>query len=317
MKTVIPPIDSELILSELTEDKFLRHTNNGGNELYIVTHHDSPNIMLEIGRLREITFRIAGGGTGKELDIDKFDTADIPYKQLIVWDPQKQDILGGYRYILGKDIKDAPNPEEHLATSKLFHFSDEFKNDYIPHMIELGRSFVQPAYQSSNRDKKSLFALDNLWDGLGALYVDNPEHMYFFGKVTMYLDYQREARDLILAYMNKHFKDKKQLLYPYHPLEIETPQEKINEILHSADPQEDMKLLSQAVRARGEVIPPLINAYINLSPTLKCFGTVLNDHFGDVEETAILVTMNDMYEAKTERHINSYKPNQKREKVTE
>lgn len=311
MKKVIPPIDSELIIKELTKDKFLRHTNNGGNELYIITHHDSPNTLLEIGRLREITFRIAGGGTGKELDIDKFDTAETPYKQLIVWDPKRKDILGGYRYILGKDVKPNENGDIELATSRLFDFSEKFKKEFIPSMVELGRSFVQPAYQSSNRNKKSIYALDNLWDGLGAIYKSHPDEIYFFGKVTMYVDYDREARDLILAYMNKWFKDENNLMKPFEPLSIETDKKVIDSILTADDFQDDLKLLSQAVRARGEVIPPLINAYINLSPTMKCFGTVLNNHFGDVEETAIMVTATDMYQAKIDRHVNSFKVKKK------
>lgn len=306
MKEVIPPVDKELIEMELTADKFLRNTNNGNNKLYIITHHDSPNTTREVGRLREITFRLAGGGTGKESDIDKYDTAEIPYKQLIVWDPHQKDILGGYRYILGNEIKTDENGEIDLATSRLFKFSEKFKTEYIPYMVELGRSFVQPAYQSSNRNKKSLYALDNLWDGLGAIYRDNPGTKYFFGKVTMYTAYNREARNLILCYFKKHFSDPDRLLYAYDPLPVDIEQEIVDSILTSDNFQEDLKLLSQAVRARGEVIPPLINAYINLSPTLKTFGTVLNTHFGDVEETAILVTASDMYEAKIDRHVNSY-----------
>lgn len=309
MKEVIPPVDKELIEQELTKEKFLRRTNNANNELYILTSHDSPYTMREIGRLREITFRLAGGGTGKEADIDGYDMAEIPYKQLIVWDPQQKDILGGYRYILCGDLKPDDKGEVELATSRLFHFSKEFYRNYIPKMIELGRSFVQPAYQSTNRNKKSLYALDNLWDGLGALMKSNPAYEYFFGKVTMYTSYQREARDLILYFMNKHFKGPETLLYPYNPLSIEIPEDKAKSILTSDDFQEDMKLLSQAVRARGEVIPPLINSYINLSPTLQYFGTVLNDHFGDVEESAILLTVKDIYPEKTERHVNTFEVN--------
>lgn len=307
MKKVILPVDSELIEEELTRDKFLRATNNAGNELYIVTHQDSPNTLREIGRLREITFRLAGGGTGKEMDIDKYDTCENPYKQLIVWDPQQKDILGGYRYIFGQDVKPDKNGNVDLATSRLFHFSKAFIEEYIPHTIELGRSFVQPAYQSSNRNKKSLFALDNLWDGLGAIFKDNPNYKYFFGKVTMYTSYQREARDLILSFLYKHFKGDEGLLTPYDPLPISLSQEEINKVLTADNFKDDLKFLSQAVRTRGEVIPPLINAYINLSSTLKCFGTVMNSHFGNVEETAILLTMSDMYQAKIERHVDSYR----------
>jgi hypothetical protein len=304
MKEVIPPIDKGLILKELTRDKFLRKTNKGSNELYIITHHDSPQTMLELGRLREVTFRIAGGGTGKEADIDEYDTGPNPYQQLLVWDPHKKEILGGYRFMLGGNLQD---PESELATSRLFHFTDKFKKDFLPFMIELGRSFVQPAYQSTNRNKKSLYALDNLWDGLGALCVIYPFYKYFFGKVTMYTSFNREARNLILYFLEKHFNGNPELIYPYKPLKVDMNRELMESILAADNVQENLKILSHAVRARGELIPPLINAYINLSPTLKCFGTVMNDHFGDVEETAILITISDMYPSKTDRHIKSYK----------
>lgn len=306
MKEVIPPIKRELIEKELTRDKLLRETNNAGNELYVITHHDSPNTMLEIGRLREITFREANGGTGKEADIDNYDTKENPYKQLIVWNPQEKEILGGYRYMLGKEI-DVVEDKVQMATAKLFDFSPSFVSDFLPYTIELGRSFVQPAYQSTQRGKKSLYALDNLWDGLGAIYVNNSDYKYFFGKVTMYTTYNPEARNLILYFLKKHFSDRKELIAPFKPLDTGMDEAKLATILVSGDFREDLKTLSQEVRARGEVIPPLINAYINLSPTLKCFGTVLNEAFGGVEETAILLKVEDMYPAKTERHMNSFK----------
>ena len=307
MKEVIRPVDTELIEQELSNDKFLRATNNGNNELYVISHHDSPYTMREIGRLREITFRVAGGGTGAEVDIDHYDTDEIPYKQLLVWDPQQKEILGGYRFMLCGNLPQNDEGISKLATSRLFHFTPTFLKEFFPALIELGRSFVQPAYQSTNRNKKSLYALDNLWDGLGAIVVNNPQYKYFFGKVTMYTSYNLEARNLILYYLKKHFKGSPEYLYPLKPLVIEMDEELMQSVLTADDAQEDMKLLSHAVRTRGEVIPPLINAYINLSPTLKCFGTVLNDHFGDVEETAIMVTIDDMYPAKIERHIKSYK----------
>jgi hypothetical protein len=172
---IIPPVNTELLLKELTEDKFIRKTNNGGNLLYVFSAHDSPNLLREVGRLREEAFRHASGGTGSDMDIDDFDTCENCYKQLIVWDPDANQILGGYRF----KICDENTVDEHgnvqLSTAELFHFSDEFKHTYLPYMIELGRSFVQPSYQSTSRFRKGLYALDNLWDGLGAIIVDNPE----------------------------------------------------------------------------------------------------------------------------------------------
>ncbi len=306
MKEVIPPVDRSLIEKELTKERFLRETNYSNNELYVINHHNAPNTMMEIGRLREITFRNAGGGTGKEADIDKFDKAEIPYEQLIVWDPEKKEILGGYRYILGNEVIKGTKGEIEMATSRLFNFSETFYQEYLPYIIELGRSFVVPNYQSTGNGKKGVYVLDNLWDGLGAIYLNNPGYKYFFGKVTMYTSYDKEARNMILYFMDKHFKGDTKIMSPKQPLQVDYDYDKIKSILTSDDPKEDMKSLSQAVRNKGEVIPPLINAYINLSSSLKCFGTVINTHFGDVEETAILVTFEDMYEKKVERHISSF-----------
>lgn len=306
MKPIIPPVDRELIEKELTKDKFLRKTNYGNNLLYIVNYKNSPNIMLEIGRLRELTFRAAGGGTGKEVDIDSYDTAEIPYEQLIVWDPQKKEILGGYRFIVCSNLKPDDEGNYNLATSRLFKFSKKFKEEYLPYTIELGRSFVQPAYQSTKRNSKGIYALDNLWDGLAAIWVNNPHVKYFFGKVTMYNSYNREARDLLLYFMNKYFGDTENLVTPYEPLGYEHDIEYLKGILSGETYQENYKILNQFVRARGETIPPLINAYMSLSPTMKVFGTAINYHFGNVEETAVLITIKDMYPEKIERHIKSY-----------
>jgi hypothetical protein len=306
MKPVIPPVDRDLIENELSEDKLLRKTNNGNNLLYVVTHKDSPNIMTEIGRLREISFRVAGGGTGKEVDIDVYDTMPSPYKQLIVWDPSDKEILGGYRYFICSEATTDNDGNCNLATARLFKFSKTFRDEYMPHMIELGRSFVQPTYQSTNRKGKGIYAMDNLWDGLGAVWMQNPHIKYFFGKVTMYTTFNRAARDLILYFLNKYFSDKDNLLSPFEPLGITTDRTLIESILCGKTYREDYKLLSQNVRARGENIPPLINAYMNLSPTMKVFGTAMNYSFGDVEETALMVTLNDMYDEKIERHIKTY-----------
>ena len=308
MKTIIHPVDIKIIETELTKEKFVRITNSGDNEIYIFTDHDSPNLMLEIGRLREVTFRAAGGGTGKEVDIDDFDTAKVgPYKQLIVWDPREKEIVGGYRFIKCGDAVIEEKGIPHLATNELFNFSEIFMKNYLTKTIELGRSFVQPKYQPSATNRKGLFSLDNLWDGLGALIVDNPDIKYFFGKVTMYLDFNIHARDLILAFMQYYFPDKEKLITPIHPLTTKTDISNFLKSINGLNYKEGHKILNQNVRALGENIPPLINAYMNLSLTMKSFGTSLNTHFGEVEETGILVTITDIYETKKERHVITYK----------
>ncbi len=305
MKKIITPLPREEIYAELTPEKLLRKTNKGGNEIYVVTYHDSPAIMHEIGRLREITFRDAGGGTGKETDIDNFDTAEFPYKQLIVWDPDAKEILGGYRYLLCGEAQKDENGDVHLATSRLFHFSKDFVNNYLPYTLELGRSFVQPAYQSSKAGAKALFALDNLWDGLGALIVNHPIK-YFFGKITMYMHFHTEARNLIQYFFTKYFRDKENLVYPKDPVEFDFDKEAMEKLFVGENYSEDYKILTQNVRQFGENIPPLINAYMNLSPSMKTFGTINNEKFGNVLETGIILTIKDLYDVKVDRHIETY-----------
>lgn len=311
MEPIIQPVDKQLIKKELTKDKFLRHTNNGGNKLYIVDHHDSPNIMREIGRLRELAFRAAGGGTGKSIDIDDFDIDPVhPYKQLIVWDPSEEEILGGYRYIVCDDVE-----VKHLATSELFTFSEKFQKEYLGNMIELGRSFVQPNYQSTRLRSKGIYALDNLWDGLGALVVEHPDHKYFFGKVTMYTSYNVEARNIILYFLRKYFPDNDSLVTPIDPLPLEIDHEALDSIFEGKPYEEAYKILQKKIRELGENIPPLINSYMNLSPSMRVFGTAINHEFGGVEETGILITVGDIYLRKVERHIKSFIPRFIRRKI--
>ena len=317
MKEIIAPLPRKEIYAELTPEKLLRKTNKGGNEIYIVTHHDSPALMHEIGRLREITFRDAGGGTGKETDIDNYDTADVPYKQLIVWDPDAKKILGGYRYLLCEEAPKDKNGEVLLATSRLFQFSKKFIHEYLPYTLELGRSFVQPAYQSSKAGAKALFALDNLWDGLGALTIDHPEIKYFFGKITMYMHFHTEARNLIQYFFKKYFRDKENLVYPKEPIEFDIDVKAMEKLFIGENYSEDYKILIQSVRQFGENVPPLINAYMNLSPSMKTFGTINNEKFGNVLETGIILTVEDFYSVKIDRHIETYIKNKENDEWPE
>ena len=305
-QSIIAPIPKEILLSELTPDRQLRMTNKSNNEIYVITAHNAPNVMREIGRLREIAFREAGGGTGKDCDIDEFDISDNCYKQLIVWNPEAQEIIGGYRYLSGTDWELDDKGQPILATSHMFHFSEKFLKDYMPYTIELGRSFVALPYQSSRMGAKSLFALDNLWDGLGALTVIKPNVKYFFGKMTMYPSYIRKGRDMILYFLKKYFDDKERLIIPMKPLKIETDPTELEQLFSGKDFKEDYRILNSEIRKLGYNIPPLVNAYMNLSPTMKLFGTAINYGFGDVEETGILIAMEEVFEEKRVRHIDSF-----------
>ena len=303
---IIQPIAKEILKSELTRDRQLRMTNKSHNEIYVVTAHNAPNVMQEIGRLREIAFREAGGGTGKSVDIDEFDICENCYKQLIVWNPEAEEIIGGYRYLEGTAWEMDDNGQPLLATSHMFHFSDKFLKEYMPYTIELGRSFVSLPYQSSRMGAKSLFALDNLWDGLGALTVIKPNVKYFFGKMTMYPSYIRKGRDMILYFLKKHFDDKEHLIIPMKPLTIESDPNELEKIFSESNFKDDYRILNREIRKMGYNIPPLVNAYMSLSPTMKLFGTAINYGFGDVEETGILIAVDEILAEKRVRHIDSF-----------
>ncbi|MDR1121222.1 MAG: GNAT family N-acetyltransferase [Dysgonamonadaceae bacterium] len=307
MKDIILPVDKEKIKSELTSDKLLRKTNKAGNEIYVFTHQNAPNTMQEVGRLREIAFRYYGGGTGLSIDIDEFDTMPYSYKQLIVWDPEVEEVLGGYRFLCGNDIKLDENGQPILATSHLFRFSPEFIEKYLPKTVELGRSFVSLDYQVTKTHlSKGLFALDNLWDGLGALPMIDPSLQYFFGKVTMYNSYNIEARNMILYFINRYFPDLEKLVTPVTPLITNTDYPAMERLFSGTDYKADYRTLNLEVRKLGYNIPPLVNAYMNLSPRMKVFGTAINHEFGEVEETGILISVNEIFEEKKKRHMESF-----------
>ena len=307
MQALIPPVPVTVLEQELTSERFVRVTNNGGKHLYIVNQHNAPNVLREIGRLRELTFRDAGGGTGLDCDLDIFDTCEKCYEQLIAWNPETKEIMGGYRFIRCADAGVDDKGVYELATAEIFNFSEKFIREYFPYTIELGRSFVQPKYQPRPENRQGLFTLDNLWDGLGAIHVDYPEIKYFFGKVTMYTHFNTEARDMILHFMQHYFPDPDKLVLPMQELKPMHDMQAFEKELNGLPYKEGHRILNQHVRARGENIPPLINAYMNLSGTMRTFGTSVNDHFGGVEETGILVTLADIYDTKKERHVATYK----------
>ena len=297
MKPIIKPVSRTLLMKELREEFFLRETNRAGNEIYVVTAAECPNVMREIGRLREWAFRSAGGGTGESVDIDEEDLAPDGYKQLVVWDPVAREIVGGYRFII------CTHPEQkHLSMEHYFEFSDTFRKEYLPYAIELGRSYVHPNYQSTRANAKSLYVMDNIWDGLGAIIVNNPNHKYFFGKVTMYGHYNVEARNMLMYFLHKHFPAREGLLTPRHPLELGINVESMERLFTGEDYAEDHKILVRELKERGEFIPPMISSYMNVSPSMMVFDTVINPDFGEVEETGIMITIPDMYPHKVDRH---------------
>ncbi len=306
---IAPPVERELIKKELKQKHFLRKSNYGNKEIYVTTAKLSPNIMREIGRLRELSFAAMGGGTGKEVDIDEYDTMDNPHccKQLFVWSPEDEEIVGAYRFIHGSNMLRREDGSIVTPTADQFQFSEDFINHYLPYTVELGRAFVQPAYQPGNNLRKGLYSLDNLWDGLGSLMLEIPETRYFFGKITMYADLDPQARDMILFFYQKYFPDRDGLVWPYEQVGIESDYNALVRHFNGRNYKEDYQILLRSVRERGCTVPPLINAYMNLSSTMRSFGTCPNHHLSGTTDTGILITLGDIYPEKRERYLESYK----------
>ena len=302
MKEIIPAVETSLLLNEL-EGHLLRPSNKADNLIYDITAHECPNVMREIARLREISYRDGGGATGNEMDIDEMDTMTKPYHQLIVWDPEHQQIIGGYRYLICSEaeIRDG---QPFITSAHLFHYSERFIKDYLPYTIEFGRAFVQPMYQKREMGVKALFALDNIWDGIGAVLYNHPEVRWMIGKVTIYPDYNVAARELIYAYLRQYHLGEEGLFEPYHPL---TSNPLTTNPFEGDDKQENYHILQRAVREQGTVIPPMFSAYLNLTNDLLFFGNAINDELANVYETGIMVDVKTVYPEKLDRYMTPYK----------
>lgn len=308
MKSIIDPVPVELLKAELTKSKKLEDTNKGHNELYIVTWQDSPNVVTEVGRLRELTFREAGGSTGNAIDLDEYDKMEKPYKQLIVWDPDNEAIIGGYRFFFGSDAMFDEKGQPIMASSHQFRFSQKFIDEYLPHVLELGRNFVAPEYQSSKNGAKSMYAFDNLWDGLVAIIMMNPNLLYYFGKITVYPSYDHITRDLIYHFFRKHYGDQDELVRPWDDQAImpDSDPELMDLVLNKEDLFEDYKLLKAAARMRGVNVPPNVTAYISITSQMLMFGTAVNHLMHNIEDSCVLIPFDSIYHEKKSRHIGAY-----------
>lgn len=308
---IIAPVDKELLKAELTKECFLRDTNHAGNKLYIVDNQIAPNVLKEIGRLREIAFRMGGGGTGKEMDLDEFDLDPaFKFKQLVLWDPEAECIIGGYRYVLCDEVMYNREGQPIIPSAHLFRFTRRFLANGFPKTIELSRSYIRPEYQSSEQGMKSLYALDNLFDGLGALMLLYKGRMeYFFGKMTIYPSFPEKGLQMLLYFLRKHFGSWEttlqidRLVIPYHPIRIKLSRS-LGKVFTESDFKNDYKILKREIQQMGVNIPPLVNTYMNLSPTMKSFGAGINDEFGDVIEAGILIKFDELHPEKARRHLN-------------
>jgi putative hemolysin len=248
-KTIIHPISVRLIKSELWRSEKLGFTFDG-KEIWLVDGKFSRNIMKEITRLREITYRKVGEGTGKKADYDSFDEY---FKHLVLWDDKNLEIVGAYRLGFCNEIIDRYGING-LYNSGQFNFENEF-NDILGQSIELGRSFIQQKYWNSN-------ALDYLWQGIGAVLIAHPEIRYLVGAVSISNSYSESAKALIVRYYEKWYSSDHKLVDSKCKFYIsKNTDEEVKLVLNNNLMIDDFKAMKRELKAMGFSVPVLLRKY--------------------------------------------------------
>ena len=304
---LVKPVNRNILKKELTSERFLRPTRMGKNNVYVFDGVDAPNLMKEVGRLRELAFRDAGAGIGAALDLDQYDTGEHKCRQLIVWDPAEEEIVGGCRFNTFEQYQNQLNAAIPLINKELYDLHPAFEKNYAPYFIELTRAFIQPKYQTKHKDHKVFFALDNVWDGLGALLVQHPQCRYFFGRLVIYPSYDPFMRDLLFYFFKKHLYDKDETLCAKFPYEPATIKDELHSYLKTNNANKDFMELHKIARARNTVVPALISAYYRVSDTMRVFEPVIDHHFGGCFAAAMMITIADIKPNLIDRYVNPYK----------
>lgn len=294
-KNVIHPVSARQLRSQIYNNDFIGQTTDG-KKIFLVEYEKSKDIIREIARLRELTFRKVGEGTGTKKDSDKFDKY---YKHIVLWDDNQLEIVGSYRLADGKSVLTKFNSDG-FYTSTLFKFNESF----VPLLfsaVELGRSFVQSKYWNS-------LALDYLWQGIGKYLSVNPHIRYLFGPVSLSNNYSTEAKELIVYFFSKWFPPKRNFITPLNPFELsKSSVEKLNKIFNSDDYQKELVLLKNMLNNYGFTIPVLYKQYADLCLPggVQFLGFNIDLNFSNCIDALILVDLQYLKENKKRRYLNT------------
>ncbi|TVR51188.1 MAG: GNAT family N-acetyltransferase [Spirochaetaceae bacterium] len=295
---VANPVAPEHLRDEFSRLKPIREYK--GAEVYLFRAADAPAIMDEIGRIREVEYRKIGAGRNVERDIDHFDTDPDGYAQLVAWDPENAEIVGMYRFILGRTVAHHGDLSA-LRTSTIFEFADEFVTEYLPRSIELGRSVV------NSSAKRAILGLFVVWAGLGALVNEYPWLRYLFGNVSIYADWPQAARDALLRFLDRRHRGPVNLLrarprfrYKPSPPRSDTPVRA--ELSYDADYQ----ALTDELGGFGLTVPPILISYMRAADRVETYDTALDPDFGAAYETAIVVDVESVNDKTRNRFLDNY-----------
>ena len=295
-KNIIHPVDRKLLKAQLRKKDLIGLTNDE-KEIYFVDFISSPDVVKEISRLREITFRKVGEGTGNKADRDIYDKN---YKHLVLWDDDKLEIAGAYRIGFCREII-SENGINGLYSSTLFNYSERLTNR-LDVSLELGRSFVQAKYWNTN-------ALSYLWQGLGAILLINPEIKFLFGGVSLSNSYLKEAKELIIYFYKKWFRADSNLAYAKNRFIIsEKRNEELKNIFSSDDYKNEFKILKNMLKVYGHSVPTLFKQYSELCEKggIEFLDFGIDADFQNCVDGLIMVEVDKIKYSKKEKYINNH-----------
>ncbi|MBN1904772.1 MAG: lysophospholipid acyltransferase family protein [Deltaproteobacteria bacterium] len=292
-KIIIEPVKSDILAGELLQlpdDQKLISTDDFS--VYCAEYLQVPHVLREIGRLREITFRSTGEGTGNSIDLDRFDQT---YTHIILWNEKNQEIAGAYRLGRTDEIL-AREGKKGLYTSTLFKYRNSFLNNYSP-ALEMGRTFIREEYQ------RSYSALLLLWKGIGQYVVNHMKYRYLFGAVSISKEYKSYSRKLMVSFleMNHGIPHLSRLIKPRTPFRIISSRPGINRALHWGDDIEEVSSWISGIEKDDKGVPVLLRQYLKLGGRIISFN--VDERFSDVLDGLILVDLMESDEKLLSRYM--------------
>jgi hypothetical protein len=302
MENLASPVDKRALAREVAALAPLVKKTPNGDLIYDVSGEQAPLCMREISRLREVSFRRIGSGSGRPSDLDAFDVGAQAYRQLFVFSPRDNQIVAGLRH-----RRPTHPDDQHVASSGIFDFSRQFRDEYLANMIDLGRMFVAPLGQGLSGGKRGIYSLDNLFLGVGAVVGRLPDIQYLFGRIVHSPLQSVALRDLVVSYLDIHHGDTLNLVRPRQASRRESSGSLIENVLSGHDPMADLRSLRRFAKSNGEGVSALLRAYLQMCPTLITFGTAADWELSGIEETCLLVPVAQTTAGKRARYLRKTK----------
>lgn len=266
-----------------------------GKQMFLYSSPDTSPVLREIGRLREITFRAVGEGTGRRRDIDSF---DYYYQHLILWDEEDLEIIGAYRVIDSGSVLERHGKGERLYTGSLFSLDPE-RHEFLSNGLEFDRSFIQQRYWGKR-------SLDYLWHGIGAFLANNPDYRYLFGPVSISNSMPQNAKDLLIYFYKLYFSDGEKTSCSKNPFNFSQSTGEIGKEFGGKDYRQDFKKLKSLLANMGTATPTLYKQYSELYQPggVRFLDFNIDQDFNNCVDGLVVVDLHKLKEKKRNRYVN-------------